>query len=193
MLKATEPTGVAPSEQPKHCRRRAHCYRAWRSRCCSRRHTAAIWNCTASGTDTGGRPRSRPAGVVALLRMAGVILAGPLIQQAGRSYYERQLRGHRRASRTRGLFLCALCGKQVGETLPALTRATKRNNLPLLPARCVPTGGAGGRREITSRPAHHHVVGRWRGQFRRTRPLLDGLCGIAGVSRRRGRLVLGRA
>jgi len=37
------------------------------------------------------------AGAVALLRMAGVILAGPLIQQAGRSYYERQLRGRRRA------------------------------------------------------------------------------------------------
>jgi hypothetical protein len=36
------------------------------------------------------------AGAVALLRMAGVILAGPLIQQAGRSYYERQLRGGRR-------------------------------------------------------------------------------------------------
>ena len=37
------------------------------------------------------------AGAVALLRMAGVILAGPLIQQAGRSYYERQLRGRHRA------------------------------------------------------------------------------------------------
>jgi hypothetical protein len=37
------------------------------------------------------------AGAVVLLRMAGVILAGPLIQQAGRSYYERQLRGRRRA------------------------------------------------------------------------------------------------
>lgn len=37
------------------------------------------------------------AGAVALLRMAGVMLAGPLIQQAGRSYYERQLRGRRRA------------------------------------------------------------------------------------------------
>jgi hypothetical protein len=32
---------------------------------------------------------------VALLRMVGVILAGPHIQQAGRSYYERQLRGRR--------------------------------------------------------------------------------------------------
>jgi fatty acid desaturase len=37
------------------------------------------------------------AGAVALLRMVGVILAGPLIQQAGRSYYERQLRGRHRA------------------------------------------------------------------------------------------------
>ena len=37
------------------------------------------------------------AGGVALLRMVGVILAGPLIQQAGRAYYERQLRGRRRA------------------------------------------------------------------------------------------------
>jgi len=37
------------------------------------------------------------ASAVALLRMAGVILAGPLIQQAGRSYYERQLRGRHRA------------------------------------------------------------------------------------------------
>jgi hypothetical protein len=37
------------------------------------------------------------AGAVALLRMAGVILAGPLIQQAGRSYYERQLSGRHRA------------------------------------------------------------------------------------------------
>jgi hypothetical protein len=36
-------------------------------------------------------------GAIALLRMAAVILAGPLIQQAGRSYYERQLRGRRRA------------------------------------------------------------------------------------------------
>jgi hypothetical protein len=34
---------------------------------------------------------------IALVRMAGVILGGPLIQQAGRSYYERQLRGRRRA------------------------------------------------------------------------------------------------
>ena len=34
---------------------------------------------------------------VALVRLAGVILAGPLIQQAGRSHYERQLRGRRRA------------------------------------------------------------------------------------------------
>jgi hypothetical protein len=37
------------------------------------------------------------AGAVALLRLAGVILAGPLIEQAGRSYYERQLYGRRRA------------------------------------------------------------------------------------------------
>lgn len=35
--------------------------------------------------------------VVALVRLTGVILAGPLIQQAGRSNYERQLRGRRRA------------------------------------------------------------------------------------------------
>jgi hypothetical protein len=34
---------------------------------------------------------------VALVRIAGVIVAGPLIQQAGRGYYERQLRGRRRA------------------------------------------------------------------------------------------------
>jgi len=34
---------------------------------------------------------------VALVRVAGVIVGGPLIQQAGRGYYERQLRGHRRA------------------------------------------------------------------------------------------------
>ena len=34
---------------------------------------------------------------VALVRMAGVIVGGPLIQQAGRGYYERQLRGRRRA------------------------------------------------------------------------------------------------
>jgi len=34
---------------------------------------------------------------IALVRMAGVMLAGPLIQQAGRSYYERQLMGRRRA------------------------------------------------------------------------------------------------
>jgi hypothetical protein len=34
---------------------------------------------------------------IALARMAGVILAATLIQQAGRSYYERQLRGGRRA------------------------------------------------------------------------------------------------
>jgi hypothetical protein len=34
---------------------------------------------------------------VALVRLAGVILAGPLIQQAGDSHYERQLRGRRRA------------------------------------------------------------------------------------------------
>jgi hypothetical protein len=32
---------------------------------------------------------------IALARMAGVILGGTLIQQAGRSYYERQLRGRR--------------------------------------------------------------------------------------------------
>jgi hypothetical protein len=30
---------------------------------------------------------------VALVRMAAVIVGGPLIQQAGRAYYERQLRG----------------------------------------------------------------------------------------------------
>src|SRR6266852_3124715 len=41
------------------------------------------------------------AGAIAPLRMAGVILAGPLIQQAGRSYYERQLRGRRRRALTR--------------------------------------------------------------------------------------------
>lgn len=34
---------------------------------------------------------------IALVRMAGVILGGTLIQQAGRSYYELQLRGRRRA------------------------------------------------------------------------------------------------
>jgi hypothetical protein len=34
---------------------------------------------------------------VALVRIAGVIVAGPLIQQAGRAYYERQLRGRRPA------------------------------------------------------------------------------------------------
>ena len=34
---------------------------------------------------------------VALVRIAGVIVAGPLIQQAGRGYYERQLRGRHRA------------------------------------------------------------------------------------------------
>jgi fatty acid desaturase len=34
---------------------------------------------------------------IALVRMAGVILGGTLIRQAGRSYYERQLRGRRRA------------------------------------------------------------------------------------------------
>ncbi len=34
---------------------------------------------------------------VALVRMAGVIVGGPLIQQAGRGYYERQVRGRRRA------------------------------------------------------------------------------------------------
>ena len=34
---------------------------------------------------------------VALVRMAGVIVGGPLIQQAARGYYERQLRGRRRA------------------------------------------------------------------------------------------------
>jgi uncharacterized protein (DUF58 family) len=34
---------------------------------------------------------------VALVRMVGVIVGGPLIQQAGRGYYERQLRGRRRA------------------------------------------------------------------------------------------------
>jgi fatty acid desaturase len=33
---------------------------------------------------------------IVLVRMAGVILGGTLIQQAGRSYYERQLRGRRR-------------------------------------------------------------------------------------------------
>jgi len=32
---------------------------------------------------------------IALARMAGVVLGGTLIQQAGRSYYERQLRGRR--------------------------------------------------------------------------------------------------
>jgi hypothetical protein len=37
------------------------------------------------------------AGAIALARMAGVIIGGTLIQQAGRSYYERQLRGRRRA------------------------------------------------------------------------------------------------
>jgi hypothetical protein len=36
-------------------------------------------------------------GAVALVRMAAVIVGGPLIQQAGRRYYERQLRGRRRA------------------------------------------------------------------------------------------------
>jgi hypothetical protein len=35
--------------------------------------------------------------VIVLVRMAGVILGGALIQQAGRSYYERQLGGRRRA------------------------------------------------------------------------------------------------
>ncbi|MDP9285518.1 MAG: hypothetical protein M3P41_11305 [Actinomycetota bacterium] len=35
--------------------------------------------------------------VIALVRMAGVMLGGTLIQQAGRSYYERQLRGRCRA------------------------------------------------------------------------------------------------
>jgi hypothetical protein len=34
---------------------------------------------------------------IVLVRMAGVILGGTLIQQAGRSYYERQLRGRRGA------------------------------------------------------------------------------------------------
>ncbi len=34
---------------------------------------------------------------IALVRMAGVILGGTLIQQAGRSYYEHQLRSRRRA------------------------------------------------------------------------------------------------
>jgi fatty acid desaturase len=34
---------------------------------------------------------------IPLARMAGVMLGGTLIQQAGRSYYERQLRGRRRA------------------------------------------------------------------------------------------------
>jgi fatty acid desaturase len=34
---------------------------------------------------------------VALVRIAGVIVAGPLIQQAGRGYYERQLRGPQRS------------------------------------------------------------------------------------------------
>ena len=34
---------------------------------------------------------------VTLVRMAGVIVGGPLIQQAGRAYYERQLRGRRGA------------------------------------------------------------------------------------------------
>jgi hypothetical protein len=34
---------------------------------------------------------------VALVRLAGVIVAGPLIRQAGRGYYERQLRGGGRA------------------------------------------------------------------------------------------------
>jgi fatty acid desaturase len=33
---------------------------------------------------------------IVLVRMAGVILGGTLIQQAGRRYYERQLRGRRR-------------------------------------------------------------------------------------------------
>jgi hypothetical protein len=33
---------------------------------------------------------------IVLVRMAGVILGGALIQQAGRSYYERQLGGRRR-------------------------------------------------------------------------------------------------
>lgn len=37
------------------------------------------------------------AGAIALARLAGVIIGGTLIQQAGRSYYERQLRGRRRA------------------------------------------------------------------------------------------------
>jgi hypothetical protein len=34
---------------------------------------------------------------IALVRLAGVILGGTLIQQAGARYYERQLRGHHRA------------------------------------------------------------------------------------------------
>lgn len=36
-------------------------------------------------------------GAIALVRMAGAVLGGTLIQQAGRGYYERQLRGRRRA------------------------------------------------------------------------------------------------
>ena len=36
---------------------------------------------------------------IALVRMAGVILGGPLIQKAGRNYYERQLCGDRRHAR----------------------------------------------------------------------------------------------
>jgi hypothetical protein len=44
----------------------------------------------AAGTTVGF------AVAVVLVRMAGVILGGALIQQAGRSYYER-LRGRRRA------------------------------------------------------------------------------------------------
>ena len=34
---------------------------------------------------------------VTLVRVAGVIVGGPLIRQAGRGYYERQLGGRRRA------------------------------------------------------------------------------------------------
>jgi hypothetical protein len=34
---------------------------------------------------------------IALVRMAGIMVGGPLIQQAGRNYYEHQLRGRRRA------------------------------------------------------------------------------------------------
>ena len=34
---------------------------------------------------------------VVLVRMAAVIVGGPLIQQAGRAYYEQRLRGRRRA------------------------------------------------------------------------------------------------